>query len=120
MWTLKRYNNINDLLINHPDYNNYVYVVKNDKSDDIYNMIKNGHKCKDICNSLNISSKTYYKYIDLLGLPKIDKQRKNKEEIYNKILDLYGTKKNKEIINELNISSTLFYNLLKKKKLILY
>lgn len=114
MWTLKQYNNINELLTDKPNYNNKIYIINNDKSDEIINMIKNGYKYYDICNKLNISTKTYYKYINLLNLPKINKQRKNKEKLYNEILVLYGTMRNKEIIQKLNISSSLFYNLLKK------
>lgn len=115
MWTLKQYNNINELLTDNPNYNNKIYIINNDKSDEIINMIKNGYKCYDICDKLKISTKTYYKYIDLLNMPKINKQRKNKEELYNEILKLYGTMTNKKIIKKLNISTSLFYNILKKK-----
>jgi transposase len=115
MWTLKQYNNINELLTDKPNYNNKIYIINNDKSEEIINMINKGYKYSEICDKLKISTKTYYKYIDILNISKINKQRKNKEELYNKILELYGTMSNKEIINKLNISTSLFYKILKKK-----
>ena len=39
-------------------------------------MINNNFKCFEICDTLKISSKTYYKYIDIFGFRKIDKKKK--------------------------------------------
>ena len=119
MWTLRRYNNINALLSDNPDYNNYIYVLKDDKSEQILNMINNNFKCSEICDTLKISSKTYYKYIDIFGFRKIDKKSSkqiNKDDMYNQILELKKIKTNKEIIIELGVSSSFYYKLLKQKK----
>ena len=56
------------------------------KSEDIIKMINSGFKYYEICDKINISTKTYYKFTDMLNIPKINKQRKHKEEIFSNII----------------------------------
>ena len=80
-------------------------------------LIKYGCDKETICKELNISTKTYYKHLKILGKEyKEYKKIKNNKELEKKVLELYGLKKDKEIFKELAISKSSFYRIIKDNK----
>ena len=69
MWMLKKVNSVP------PDYKGSIYIIKEYKHDKLMNMINNGCKYKEVCDALKISTKTYYKNIDV----KSEKEKKMQE-----------------------------------------
>ena len=71
MWMLKKVNSVP------PDYKGSIYIIKEYKHDKLMNMINNGCKYKEVCDALKISTKTYYKNIDV-------KSEKEKKDVLKK------------------------------------